>query len=97
MKAINNGGGVTLDESVDKTVVVVELGEVETEGTTMVAGRDRVPVVLASVDVCVELTVSVVAGIDAAVVALHSLVVAVVVAVVSVVVDVAVAVVLVVH
>ena len=79
----------------DKAVLVVGIGigEVETEGTTMVAGWDRVPVVLASVDVCVELTLSVVAGIYAAVVALHSLVVAVV----SVVVDVVAAVVLAVH
>ena len=85
--------GVTLDESIDKTVVVAELGEVEIEGTTMFVRQDCVPVVFASVDVHVELTLSDVAGIDAAVVALHSLVVAVV----SVVVDVAAAVVLVVH
>ena len=87
------GGGGTLEEGVDKPVVIVGIGEVETEGTTMVAGRDRVPVVLASVDVRVELTLSVVAGIDAAVVAVHSLVVAVV----SLVVDVVAAAVVAVH
>ena len=54
MKAIIDGRGVTLNESMDKTVVVVEFGEVETEGTTMLVGRNRVPVVLASVEVLVE-------------------------------------------
>ena len=83
----------TLEEGVDKPVVVVGIGEVETEGTTMVTVRDYVPVVFASVDVRVVITLSVVAGIDAAVVAVHSLVVAVV----SLVVDVVTAAVVAVH
>ena len=45
---------MTLDEGMDKTVVVVEFGKVESEKSTMLVGRDRVPVVLASVEVLVE-------------------------------------------
>ena len=85
MKSINEGRGVTLEEGVDKAVVVVGIKEVETEGTTIVAGRDYVPVVFASVDVHVVITLSVVAGIDVAVVAVHSLGVAVVSLVVDIV------------
>ena len=77
----------------DKPVVVVGIGEMEIEGTTMVAVRDCVPVVFASVDVRVVITLSVVAGIYAAVVAVPSLVLAVV----SLVVDVVAAAVVAVH
>ena len=61
---------MTLEEGVDKPVVVVGIGGVETEGTTIVAVQDCVPVVFASIDVRVVVTLSVVAGIDAAVVAM---------------------------
>ena len=45
---------MTLDEGMDKTVVIVEFGKVESEGSTMLVGQDCVPVVFASVEVLVE-------------------------------------------
>ena len=91
---VSSNGVTLLDESVDKpVVVVVGIGEMKTQGTMMDAVRDCVPVVFASVDVLVVITLFFVAGIDAAVVAVHSLVVAVV----SLVVDVVAAAVVAVH
>ena len=57
MKSLDSGGGA---------VVVVGIGEMEPEGTTMVATRNCVPVVFASVVVRVriDITLIVVAGVD---------------------------------
>ena len=60
---------MALEESLNKPVVVVGIGEMEPEGTTMVAVRDCVPVVFASVVVCIRIDIKliVVAGVDDAI------------------------------
>ena len=70
MKTYVRGDGMALlDESIDKlVVVVVGIGEMKTEGTTMVALRDCVPVVFASIVVGIVVNLIVVAVVDAAVV-----------------------------
>ena len=83
---------MTLEEGLDKPVVIVGIEEVEAQGTTMVAVRDYVPVVFTSVVVRIVVKLTVVAdvdtavavltpNVDTAVVAVHSLVVVVIVAV----------------
>ena len=66
---VSDDGLALLDESVDKpVVVVVGIGEMKTQGTMMVAVRDCVPVVFASIVVRLVVNLIVVALVDAAVV-----------------------------